>query len=134
MANDYLISKWRMYFKAIDAKNEGRITKEYITEDKTKFADYHHLEGTRREDMMERIEQWFDKYILQGKSGPISEQEFVDMLNDDFKADRDKFVKKMQTSFEESFEINNLDKGELLSLRGRFRNCFPGFWSGRDCI
>ncbi|XP_053373653.1 sarcoplasmic calcium-binding protein-like [Mercenaria mercenaria] len=115
MANAYLISKWRMYFKVLDVKNEGCVTKEHITQDKTKFAHFHHLEDNRKEEMMTRIEQWWNKYILQEKPGPISEQEFVDMLNEDFKADRDKFVKKMQTCFEQAFEINNLDGGELLS-------------------
>ncbi|XP_053373654.1 sarcoplasmic calcium-binding protein-like [Mercenaria mercenaria] len=108
MANDYLISKWRMWFKCLDVKHGGKIARTDEDEIDAKFAHLHHLEAEKKKDTMKQLDTWWDEYIFRQRPGPISEQDFVDMQNDDFKADKEKFKQRMVTCMKIIFDILNI--------------------------
>ncbi|XP_045169697.2 sarcoplasmic calcium-binding protein-like [Mercenaria mercenaria] len=115
MANDYLISKWRMWFKSLDVKHDGKIERTDENEVVVKFAHLHHLEAEKKKDIMKQLDTWWDEYVFRQGPGPISEQDFVDMQNDDFKADKEIFKQRMVTCMKTIFGIINISHDGLMT-------------------
>lgn len=59
--------------------------------------------------------KWWTDFIFRGREGEISEQEFIDSLNKDFKADKGKFVKNMQSCFDMLFDVIDTNKDKAIS-------------------
>ncbi|XP_045168078.2 sarcoplasmic calcium-binding protein-like [Mercenaria mercenaria] len=114
MANEHLISKWRLLFKALDVRHAGRISKEDIKQEEQTFAELHNLDAERKKEMEEDMDELMKELLFRGRPGPITEQEFIDMNNSEYKADKENFVEKMQKCLAADFA--NMDvsgKGSL---------------------
>jgi hypothetical protein len=38
------------------------------------------------------VDKWWTEYIFRGKPGPVTEEDFVNALDNDYKANKDAFV------------------------------------------
>ncbi|XP_053374618.1 sarcoplasmic calcium-binding protein-like [Mercenaria mercenaria] len=108
MANDYLKGKWRLWFSVYDAKHKHQLSKEDVKEKEEKFAILNHLDAERKKQVIETMNKLLSENVFYGKSGPISEDEFVDMQNEDFKADKDNYVAKRRKYFTTVFNMIDL--------------------------
>lgn len=105
MANEYLIKKWRLWFKFLDAKNTGKVSREDEKREEEEFVKLAHLEGERKEEVLKTSSRLWEQFVFRGKAGPITEDEFVEMTKYEFEADRDKFVEKMKQGCVDEFKI-----------------------------
>ena len=55
-----------------------------------------HLEGERKEEVLTTSHRLWNNFIFRGKPGPITEQDFIDMTNQDYKTDKAKFVENIR--------------------------------------
>lgn len=69
------------------------------------YAKAAHLEGECKKEFMEATNKLVDELVFHGKSGPITEDEFVELTNNDLKNGKDKFVEKMKKGLEADFKI-----------------------------
>lgn len=63
----------------------------------------------------DNFEKWWNDFIFRGKEGEISEQQFVESLNKDYKADKKKFIKNMQDCFDMLFDVIDTNKDRSIS-------------------
>ncbi|XP_053397082.1 sarcoplasmic calcium-binding protein-like [Mercenaria mercenaria] len=105
MAKEFLINKWRLWFRVLDVKGTGQYSREDEAQDEARYARLSHLDPEHKEEVVEALRGLMDEYYFRGKQGPIYEQEFVDMNNDDFKADKGKFEERMKKCFETGYKI-----------------------------
>lgn len=115
MANDFLLSKWKIWYKSLDVNHDGKISFEDVEESRNKFSELHHLDADKRQMISDNFEKWWNTYIFKGNTGDISEQEFLDALNKDFKADKKKFVKTMEQCFDMLFDVIDTNKDRSIS-------------------
>ncbi|KAL4222846.1 hypothetical protein ACF0H5_018886 [Mactra antiquata] len=116
MANDYLVSKWKLWYTWFDINKDGKVDHDDVQSEKTKFAELSHLSEEDRVKVSDNWEKWWNEYIFWGKSS-ITEAEFVELMNNAFKENRENFQKRMQSCFE--FVINEIvdnDKSGSISL------------------
>ncbi|XP_045169642.2 sarcoplasmic calcium-binding protein-like [Mercenaria mercenaria] len=130
MANEHLKNKWRMWFGVIDAQHKHRLSHEDITEKENKFAIINHLDAEKRKQVMDTIDKLVNENVFYGKPGPISEDEFIDMQNEDFKADKESYIAKRRNYFTVLFQTMHLS-GEGVSEE-EFVNAFRA--SGHENI
>lgn len=62
------------------------------------FAEFSHLDDKQKSGVAKEFEKWWNEFILRGKS-ELSEEEFVNMQNEDFKSDKDGLKKRYQEYF-----------------------------------
>nr|BAA25310.1 sarcoplasmic calcium-binding protein [Meretrix lusoria] len=115
MANEFLISKWKIWYKSLDVNHDGTISMADVEESRSKFSELHHLDAEKKDMVMKNFEKWWKEYIFRGKDGEISEQEFVDALNKDFTADKNKFIATMQSCFDILFDVIDTNKDRSIS-------------------
>lgn len=115
MANEFLITKWKLWYKSLDVNHDGKISMEDVEESRDKFSDLHHLNTEQGKAVKDNFQDWWDKYVFRGKTGDISEQEFVDSLNNAFKADKAKFAAEMDTCFNIFFDVIDTNKDRSIS-------------------
>ncbi|XP_045168939.2 sarcoplasmic calcium-binding protein-like [Mercenaria mercenaria] len=96
MANEYLIKKWRMCFKLMDVKHAGQISREDEKQEEEAYVKLAHLEGKRKEEILETSHRLWNNFVFRGKPGPITEEEFIDMTNTEYKTDKAKFIADMR--------------------------------------
>jgi len=87
---------------------------------RTKFADFHDdLDETRRQQVKDNFETWWKDYIFRKpnitKDEEISETQFVDVLNADYKKDKAAFKKKMDKCFNVFFDVIDTNKDRSIS-------------------
>lgn len=126
MANEFLISKWKIWYKSLDVNHDGKISREDVEESRSKFSELHHLTADQKKHVEESFEKWWNDYIFRGKKGEISEQEFVDTLNNDFKADKKKFTATMQECFDTLFKVIDTNQDRSIS-EDEFLNAFKAY-------
>ncbi|XP_060552287.1 sarcoplasmic calcium-binding protein-like [Ruditapes philippinarum] len=108
MANDYLKSKWRLWFRLYDVKHKNKLSGEDVKEKEERFAAINHLDPEQKKKVIETMDKLLSENVFYGKPGPITEDEFVEMQNDDFKADKDKYVEKRRKYFTTVFSMVDL--------------------------
>jgi len=109
MANEFLVSKWKIWYHSLDVNHDGKISMEDVEESRSKFAELHELSDTTAKSVKVDFEGWWNKYILRGQQ-EIAESEFIDSLNKEFKADKNKFNKVMGECFNEFFDVIDTNK------------------------
>ncbi|XP_053373655.1 sarcoplasmic calcium-binding protein-like [Mercenaria mercenaria] len=92
MANEYLIKKWRLWFKALDRKHAGQLTRADQRRDVDAYIKLTGLEGESRTDAITLINSYWDEFVFHGKSGPVTEEQFIEMTKDRFRAGEDTFM------------------------------------------
>ncbi|XP_060552288.1 sarcoplasmic calcium-binding protein-like [Ruditapes philippinarum] len=110
MANEYLKNKWRMWFGAIDAEHKHKLSHDDITAKENRFVILNHIEGDQRKQVMATIDKQVNENVFYGKPGPISEDEFVAMQDEDFKADKEQYIAKRRNYFTILFQTMNLSE------------------------
>lgn len=60
-----------------------------------KFTKLNHLEGEKKKKADESFTKWWVEYVLWGKD-ELTADEFVELNNAAFKADKNKFIERMQ--------------------------------------
>lgn len=114
MANEYLIKKWKLWFKCMDRQHKGYLTKEDQKKEEEEFVKLHQLEGERKEEVKEVFQNLWDQVIFHGKKGPVTEQEFVDMTNEDFKKGKAEFEETVRKLFLEDLKaVDQTGEGSL---------------------
>lgn len=115
MANEFLISKWKIWYESLDVNHDGTISMADVEESRNKFSELHGLDADKRKMVIENFEQWWKDYIFRGQGGEISEQQFVDSLNKEFTEDKAKFLKKMEKCFDIFFDVIDTNKDRSIS-------------------
>lgn len=78
------------------------------------FAELHNLDAERSKEIADDMDELMKEFLFRGRPGPISEQEFVDMNNSEFKEDREKFTEKMRMCLAADFANMDISgKGSL---------------------
>ena len=80
-----------------------------------KFSELHQLDAEKKKLVMANFEKWWNEYVFRGKTGEISESQFVDALQEDYKASKDKFYNKMQSCFDTIFDVIDTNKDRSIS-------------------
>merc|ERR1712179_415132 len=115
MANEFLISKWKIWYKSLDVNHDGKISIEDVEESRSKFSDMHHLESAKSQSVEENFTKWWNEFIFRGQSGEIELQQFIDTLNKDFSADKAAFVAQMDKCFNTFFDVIDTNKDRSIS-------------------
>ncbi|XP_060599524.1 sarcoplasmic calcium-binding protein-like [Ruditapes philippinarum] len=108
MPSDYLVSKWKMWFKCLDVKHDGKIAKADMDAADSTFVHLHHIEAEPRKVILKQLAEWWDEYIFHHKPGPLSEQDFVDNLNRELQAGKEAFKQRMTVCMKTIFDILNI--------------------------
>ncbi|XP_045188007.2 sarcoplasmic calcium-binding protein-like [Mercenaria mercenaria] len=131
MANDYLVHKWRLWFRIFDVNHTGQFSQDDETGDEERFVHLNNLSPERKKEVIAASKQMMEEHYFRGKPGPLTEQAFVDMNNDEFKADKNKFKERMQKLFSTDFGIMDFS-GEGSITQDVFINAFQA--AGHDNV
>jgi hypothetical protein len=115
MANAYLVSKWKLWYNSLDVNHDGKISIEDAEESRAKFTDLHKLDAEKSKQVQDNFTQWWNDFVFRGKTGEISEDEFIDALNNDFKSDKAKFLEDMKKCFNTFFDVIDTNKDRSIS-------------------
>ncbi|XP_045169497.2 sarcoplasmic calcium-binding protein-like [Mercenaria mercenaria] len=115
MASDYLISKWKLWYTWFDINNDGKVDFEDAEAERSKFSKLHHLSDEEKKSVMEEFGNWWKEYILWGQA-EMTEPKFVELMNDAYKADKAKFLERMQTCFDKICNIVDTNNDGDISL------------------
>ncbi|XP_045168996.2 sarcoplasmic calcium-binding protein-like [Mercenaria mercenaria] len=102
MANDYVINKWRLWFRAMDINHKGQISSADVQQEGETFAELSHVDAERRKEILADLHKLWNEYIFRGKTSPINEEEFVEMNCHQYEDDKAKFqagLRKCYTAF-----------------------------------
>ncbi|XP_045214110.2 sarcoplasmic calcium-binding protein-like [Mercenaria mercenaria] len=109
MANEYLIKKWRMWFKALDRKHAGQLTQADEQRDENAYVKLAHLEGERKTEAIKTFHSFWDKFVFHGKSGPVTEEQFIKLTNDDYKANKKAFIEDIRKACDADIKVIDHD-------------------------
>ena len=115
MANDYLISKWKIWYKSLDVNHDGKISIEDVEESRDKFSDLHKLDPAKAKLVKDNFGGWWNTYIFRGQTGEISEDDFVKSLSNDYAKDKAAFRKNMEKCFDLFFDVIDTNKDRSIS-------------------
>ncbi|XP_069111046.1 sarcoplasmic calcium-binding protein-like [Argopecten irradians] len=113
---DFLIAKWKIWYKSLDVNHDGKISFEDVEESRNKFTDLHNLVGEKSSGVKVDMEDWWNTYIFPTKGAEISEEEFLKMLGDQYKADKAAFNAKMSDCFNKIFDVIDTNKDRSIDL------------------
>ncbi|XP_060554903.1 sarcoplasmic calcium-binding protein-like [Ruditapes philippinarum] len=110
MANDYIISKWKLWFRAIDINHKGKISRSDVRQEEDTFATLSHLNDDRRKQLQVDLDKLWDEVVFRGKSEPINEQEFVALNIRDYTANKQKFVEGIRKAYTALFDLIDVSR------------------------
>lgn len=87
-----------------------------------RFAVINHLDAEKKKQVVNTINKLVNDNIFYGKDGPVSEQDFIDMQDADFKADKEKYIDKRRNYFSTLFGV--IDVGGKGLTEEEFVNAF----------
>lgn len=115
MANDFLVSKWKIWYKSLDVNHDGTISVADVEESRNKFSELHDLDPEKRKMVIDNFGSWWNKYIFRGKEGEISEDEFCKTLSDEYAKDKAAFIATMTECFNTFFDVIDTNKDRSIS-------------------
>jgi len=115
MANEFLVAKWKIWYKSLDVNHDGKISIEDVEESRKKFTELSGLQGDQAKSVNVDMEGWWNQYIFRGQVGEISETQFVDALNKDYTSDKSKFCDTMNKCFNTLFDVIDTNKDRSIS-------------------
>jgi hypothetical protein len=115
MANDYLVSKWKLWYTSLDVNHDGMISIADVEESRSKFSDLHHLDNEKGNAVKENFTKWWNEFIFRGQTGEISQDQFIASLNKDLSADKAKFNEEMTKCFNTFFDVIDTNKDRSIS-------------------
>ncbi|XP_052800280.1 sarcoplasmic calcium-binding protein-like [Mya arenaria] len=115
MANEFLVAKWKLWYKSLDVNHDGKISIEDVEESRSKFSDLHNLDADKAKTVQDNFTKWWNDFVFRGRTGEIEEAEFIDSLNKDFTTDKVKFIEGMTTCFNTFFDVIDTNKDRSIS-------------------
>jgi len=115
MANDYMVAKWKLWYKSLDVNHDGKISIEDVEESRSKFSDLHQLDSEKSKLVQDNFTKWWNDFVFRGKTGEIEEAEFISALNTDYTADKAKFSEEMSKCFNVFFDVIDTNKDRSIS-------------------
>nr|BAA75225.1 sarcoplasmic calsium binding protein [Pseudocardium sybillae] len=112
---EFLVAKWKIWYKSLDVNHDGTISFEDVEESRNKFTELHGLDEQKKKFVLENFEKWWNEFVFRGKTGEISEEEFVATLTQEYTADKDTFNKKMEKCFDVLFDVIDTNKDRSIS-------------------
>ncbi|XP_045202196.2 sarcoplasmic calcium-binding protein-like [Mercenaria mercenaria] len=103
MANDYIIYKWHLWFGAIDINHKGQISAADVQQEGESFSKLSHVDAERRKEILAKLHKLWNEYVFRGKTGPINEEEFIEMNRHQYEADKAKFQAGMRKCYSSFF-------------------------------
>ncbi|XP_045169668.2 sarcoplasmic calcium-binding protein-like [Mercenaria mercenaria] len=113
--NDFLITKWKIWYKSLDVNHDGTISIDDVEESRIRFSELHRLEADEKKFAMDSLQIWWNEFIFRRQTGEISEQQFVDSLSQEFMADQAKFCTEMLKWFGMIFAVIDTNKDLSIS-------------------
>lgn len=113
---DYLIHKWKLWYKSLDVNHDGLITYADVEESRSKFAELHHLLGDKAKGVKVDMEGWWMKYILPSKEGTLTQEQFLDTCKKEYTKDKAAFIKKMTDCYNTIFDVIDTNKDRSIEL------------------
>lgn len=75
----------------------------------------HGLDAEKSKQVQENFTKWWNEFVFRGKTGEISETEFVEALAKDYTADKAKFKAEMDRCFNIFFDVIDTNKDRSIS-------------------
>ncbi|XP_052800266.1 sarcoplasmic calcium-binding protein-like isoform X2 [Mya arenaria] len=127
MANEFLMTKWRLWYQSLDVNHDKVISLDDVEESRKKFSELHHLSAEEKESTMKSIEQWWEKYIFRGSSGQeITQEQFLNRLNAEFKSNKEKFIKDKRDCFSTILGVIDINHDKFID-QDEFVLCFRAY-------
>ena len=98
---------------------------------RSKFSELHHLEAAQRQKVLDNFAKWWDTFIFRGKTGDITEADFVTMLQGDYAAGKQPFTDKITQCMDFIFDVIDTNKDRAIS-KEEFEIAFKAY--GQDKI
>ncbi|XP_053374617.1 uncharacterized protein LOC123531732 isoform X2 [Mercenaria mercenaria] len=98
---------------------------------KEAFVNLAHLEGERKEEVLHTSQKLWDQFVFRGKTGPVTEDGFIQMINDDLKKDRKKFEENMRKACIDDLKIVSQSGNDYLTEE-EFINAYKAVGFGND--
>lgn len=114
MANSFLISKWKMWFKWLDINKDGKLDFKDMDAARKRFAELNNLKEDEKKTTMDVFKNWWDDFIFSGKD-ELSEKEFINSFNEQFKSNKDLFIDKMNRCFQVAFNLVDRNSEKLIN-------------------
>lgn len=108
MANDYLIHKWRLWFGIFDVDKTGQFSRATEANHEEGFANLNNLTAERKKEVIAASKQMMEEHYFRGETGDLTEQTFVDMNNNEYKEDKNKFIERMRKLWNTDCDIMDL--------------------------
>lgn len=83
---------------------------------RSKFSEMHHLNDKQRATVESNFTQWWNDFVFRGRTGEIEIDDFIAVLNKDYKADTVKFVAEMTKCFNIFFDVIDTNHDKDISL------------------
>ncbi|XP_060552290.1 sarcoplasmic calcium-binding protein-like isoform X2 [Ruditapes philippinarum] len=131
MANEYLIRKWRVWFKSVDREHTGQLTQKDEKRTEETFLKLGHLEGEEKEKAIKTSQSQWDQFVFHGKSGPVTEAEFIESTNKSFMADKKQFEDIMRKACTENATVID-PEGKGYLTEEEYTNIYKAFGFNHD--
>jgi len=115
MANEFLISKWKLWYTSLDVNHDGMISIADVEESRNKFSDLHHLDAAKAQLVKDNFSKWWNEFVFRGSTGEISVEEFIKALDKDYTSDKAKFISEMSRCFNTFFDVIDTNKDRSIS-------------------
>ncbi|XP_071158002.1 sarcoplasmic calcium-binding protein-like [Mytilus edulis] len=112
---DFLKTKWSYWFTLLDVNHDGLITRDDVGQTAGDFPGEENLDETSGKLAAKKILQWWEKYILKGKTS-LTKEDFLCRLEKEYTDDQEKFVTEMKAVIKDVAEIVDTDKTESITL------------------
>lgn len=93
---EYLIQKWKMWYKFLDVNYDGKIFMEDVEEFRNKFIDFYYFFGDKVEFVKNDMKKWWIIYILIIENQEIFEEQFLVYFGGFYNVDKVVFWDCMQ--------------------------------------
>ncbi|XP_045169815.2 sarcoplasmic calcium-binding protein-like [Mercenaria mercenaria] len=119
MASEYLTNKWKMWFKWLDINKDGKLDSKDMNAARERFVELNDFDAVKTKAAMDIFENWWKDFIFRGKV-ELSEEEFIESMNEGFKTDKDEFIERMRRCFQVAFNVvdinseQNIDEEEFI--------------------
>lgn len=129
MASEFLKNKWKLWFRTLDVKGTGKFSKddEHMAEER--YTGLIQTDPARKAKVIKELQELTDEYYFGGKQDSITQQEFVDMQNEYYKAGKDSFIERMKNCFKKEIGIFDIN-GDGMMTRDSFVKASMG--TGQD--
>lgn len=117
---EFLQNKWAVWFRTLDLKKEGLITRENAEISKKNFLESFHFSPKHANEIAEIINMFWQIYIFKfhdmGPTGVLDEKTFVDNLTREYLADREEFAAFFRRAFKLVFVAIDVNSDGKLSF------------------